>query len=219
MLAKLEKPRDDYIELVLHHIITLWLIGASYFVNLTRIGVCVFVSMLVKFSHSLFVTSDPYSPPYTSFSSSNRDIPDFLLAISKCISYLSLETLGNFSFIVFMINWGYFRHYQNIRILNSVWKEFELIPAQSRVWDIKEGLFMPGWMRSVLFSSLFNLRLCENEKLMAWCFSIKVSNLLTNRCPTICNCILELSYSANCFQNDLRKIRLVSSIYSHPSRS
>ena len=42
---RVEKPRKDFIELVLHHIVTLWLIGGSYLVNLPHIGNAVFITM------------------------------------------------------------------------------------------------------------------------------------------------------------------------------
>lgn len=42
---RVEKPRKDFTELVLHHIVTLWLIGGSYVLNLTRIGNAVFITM------------------------------------------------------------------------------------------------------------------------------------------------------------------------------
>lgn len=65
MVFHLEKPREDFIELIIHvrapcekpcqdgsdflslsqHVITLWLVGASYCYNLTQIGIAVFVSM------------------------------------------------------------------------------------------------------------------------------------------------------------------------------
>ncbi|WFD20609.1 sphingosine N-acyltransferase [Malassezia caprae] len=45
MLLGLERPRKDYYELVAHHLVTLWLIGWSYFINLTMIGTTVFVCM------------------------------------------------------------------------------------------------------------------------------------------------------------------------------
>ncbi|KAI5476781.1 hypothetical protein MNV49_007296 [Pseudohyphozyma bogoriensis] len=133
MIAGLEKPRDDYVELVIHHIITLWLIGASYAVNLTQIGIAVFVSM---------------------------DIPDLFLAISKCISYLGLERTGNCSFVVFMLSWGYLRHWQNVRILWSVWNEsMVLTPVEARVWQPELGRFMPSWMRYQIFAPILALQL------------------------------------------------------------
>lgn len=38
LALKLEKPRKDWTELVIHHIVTIWLVGWSYAVNLTLIG-------------------------------------------------------------------------------------------------------------------------------------------------------------------------------------
>jgi acyl-CoA-dependent ceramide synthase len=63
LAARVEKPRKDFKELVAHvstfpglaqgfadrqHIVTLWLIGWSYSLNLTYIGNAVFVSMDVS---------------------------------------------------------------------------------------------------------------------------------------------------------------------------
>lgn len=42
---RVEKPRKDFAELVLHHIVTLWLVGGSYLVNATLIGNAVFITM------------------------------------------------------------------------------------------------------------------------------------------------------------------------------
>lgn len=42
---RVEKPRKDFTELVLHHIVTLWLIGWSYLINLIHIGNAVFITM------------------------------------------------------------------------------------------------------------------------------------------------------------------------------
>jgi acyl-CoA-dependent ceramide synthase len=48
LALKIEKPRKDFKELVAHHIVTLWLIGWSYGISLTYIGVSVFVTMDVS---------------------------------------------------------------------------------------------------------------------------------------------------------------------------
>jgi very-long-chain ceramide synthase len=45
LVLGLEKPRKDYYELVAHHIVTLWLVGWSYLINLTLIGNAVYMSM------------------------------------------------------------------------------------------------------------------------------------------------------------------------------
>lgn len=78
MLLRLEKPRKDYYELIAHHLVTLWLIGWSYLINLTMIGTTVFVCM---------------------------DVPDTWLAMSKGINYLGLDKLATGVFLVFMFIW------------------------------------------------------------------------------------------------------------------
>jgi acyl-CoA-dependent ceramide synthase len=42
---RVEKPRKDFTELVLHHVVTLWLIGGSYVINLVYVGNAVFITM------------------------------------------------------------------------------------------------------------------------------------------------------------------------------
>ena len=44
----LEKPRKDFTELVIHHWVTIWLVGWSYAVNLTLIGNAIFLTMDVS---------------------------------------------------------------------------------------------------------------------------------------------------------------------------
>jgi acyl-CoA-dependent ceramide synthase len=45
LVLRMEKPRKDFAELVAHHIVTLWLIGWSYLINLTLIGNAVYMTM------------------------------------------------------------------------------------------------------------------------------------------------------------------------------
>jgi len=42
---KVEKPRSDFVELVAHHIVTLWMIGWGYGINLTLIGNAIYLTM------------------------------------------------------------------------------------------------------------------------------------------------------------------------------
>lgn len=89
MFAGLERPRKDYYELIAHHLVTLWLIGWSYFINLTMIGTTVFVCM---------------------------DIPDTWLAVciqgahtqlSKMLNYLDLNLAAATVYSTFMVVWSY----------------------------------------------------------------------------------------------------------------
>ncbi|POY76456.1 hypothetical protein BMF94_0657 [Rhodotorula taiwanensis] len=141
LVMGLEKPRSDFTELVIHHIVTLWLVGWSYAINLTMIGTAVFVSM---------------------------DIPDVFLAFSKCLNYIELQRTSEASFVVFLVVWTYMRHYLNIRILQSVWQQFELIPVQYRSWSAPTGMWLfngfgsgsiPHWMKYQIFAPILALQL------------------------------------------------------------
>jgi len=132
LVLKLEKPRKDYTELVAHHIVTLWLVGWSYLVNLTLIGNAVYMSM---------------------------DIPDAFLAFSKILNYIQWNNAKTYSFVVFFAVWTYFRHYLNIRILWSVWYELlPLIPDHAKQWNWSMGVYMAPWMRYQVFIPLVLLQ-------------------------------------------------------------
>ncbi|KAF9051582.1 TLC domain-containing protein [Panaeolus papilionaceus] len=131
LVLGLEKPRKDYTELVIHHFVTLWLVGWSYMLNLTYIGNAVFMSM---------------------------DIPDALFAFSKILNYIQWNTVKIYSFLVFFCSWTYFRHYLNLHILWSVWYEQPNVPEWTKRWSWSEGVYMPTWMRYQIFVPLLLLQ-------------------------------------------------------------
>ncbi|KAI0750712.1 longevity assurance proteins LAG1/LAC1 [Daedaleopsis nitida] len=131
MLLGLEKPRKDYYELVAHHIVTLWLIGWSYLVNMTIIGNAVFLSM---------------------------DLPDSFLGLSKLLNYLQWERAKTAVFVVFIFIWSYFRHWLNWVILHSVWYEFDLLPETAKSWTPEKGVWMAWWMRYQIFAPILLLQ-------------------------------------------------------------
>lgn len=132
MLLKLEKPRKDYYELIAHHLVTLWLIGWSYLINLTMIGTTVFVCM---------------------------DIPDTFLALAKFLNYLAVDKAATCAFGGFMFIWTYFRIYLSALTLWSVWYQFDLIPAHTREWNPEKGWWLVYWMKYQVFAPLFLLLL------------------------------------------------------------
>ncbi|GAA6009318.1 hypothetical protein JCM11491_004271 [Sporobolomyces phaffii] len=147
LVLGLEKPRSDFKELVIHHIVTLWLVGWSYLINLTMIGTMIFVSM---------------------------DLPDICLAFSKCLNYLDLQHTSEVSFVFFLVVWHYMRHYLNLLILYSVWTEFDLIPSAWRSYDsAKSGWWLvsgllsgtgqiPAWMKYQIFAPILALQLVNS---------------------------------------------------------
>ncbi|KAF8482397.1 longevity assurance proteins LAG1/LAC1 [Russula ochroleuca] len=134
LVLRLEKPRKDFKELVAHHIVTLWLIGWSYGINLTLIGNAVYASM---------------------------DIPDFFFAMSKLFNYLSWKRTQNIMFIIFVGVWTYFRHYLNLVMLYSVYTDFDLIPQSARSFEPRKGVWMVWWVKWQIFTPLLLLQ-CLN---------------------------------------------------------
>ncbi|KAK1023028.1 sphingosine N-acyltransferase lag1 [Friedmanniomyces endolithicus] len=92
LMLQLEKPRKDFKELVLHHIITLALIWCSYRFHFTYIGVAVYVT---------------------------HDISDFFIATSKIFNYLDFWITGPY-FVMFLCIWAYLRHYINLLVLKTL---------------------------------------------------------------------------------------------------
>ncbi|KZV72108.1 longevity assurance proteins LAG1/LAC1 [Peniophora sp. CONT] len=132
LALRLEKPRVDYKELVVHHFVTVWLIGWSYGVNMTLLGNAVYLSM---------------------------DVPDAFFAFSKLLNYLDFKITKNISFIVFLCVWTYFRHYLNLVMLWSVYTEFETIPDSSKRWVPEEGVWMVWWMKWQMFGPMMMLQI------------------------------------------------------------
>jgi len=87
------------------------------------------------------------------------DIPDAFLAFSKILNYIQWQTAKIYAFGIFISVWTYFRHYLNLRMLWSVWTEFDLVPEQTKQWNAKDGVWLPHWMRYQIFIPLVLLQL------------------------------------------------------------
>ncbi|KAK7520722.1 acyl-CoA-dependent ceramide synthase [Phyllosticta citriasiana] len=111
LLLMLEKPRKDFKELVMHHIITIALIWLSYRFHFTYMGLAVYIT---------------------------HDISDFFLATSKTLNYLDSTLVGPyFGFFIFV--WTYLRHFINLRILWSMVNgEFSSIGPFELNWETQQ---------------------------------------------------------------------------------
>ena len=110
LILQLEKPRKDFKELVLHHIITIALIWCSYRFHFTWMGLAVYITM---------------------------DVSDFFLALSKTLNYLDSPITAPF-FVLFIGVWVYLRHYINLKILWSVLTEFRSVGDFTLNWDTQQ---------------------------------------------------------------------------------
>ncbi|KAK9762392.1 Sphingosine N-acyltransferase lag1 [Basidiobolus ranarum] len=94
-----EKRRDDYPQMVIHHVVTSLLLVCSYMTYFTRIGIAVLCMM---------------------------DSADIVLALAKCLRYLHYQKLCDYTFGCFVIAWAYTRHYLFFLIMWSIWKEADV---------------------------------------------------------------------------------------------
>lgn len=110
LLLQLEKPRKDFRELVLHHIVTLMLIALSYRFHFARMGIAVYIT---------------------------HDVSDFFLATSKTLNYLDHPLVGPyFGFFIFV--WIYMRHYINLNILYATLTEFRTVGPFELDWAAEQ---------------------------------------------------------------------------------
>ncbi|KAF2140560.1 uncharacterized protein K452DRAFT_273186 [Aplosporella prunicola CBS 121167] len=128
LLLMLEKPRKDFKELVMHHIITIALIWCSYRFHFTYMGLAVYIT---------------------------HDISDFFLATSKTLNYLDSSLVGPyFGFFIFV--WTYLRHYVNLKILWSIVNgQFSSIGPFELNWETQQyKCWISQYITLALLSSL-----------------------------------------------------------------
>lgn len=87
------------------------------------------------------------------------DVADVFLAFSKLLNYLGLQRTSEFTFACLLCVWAYFRHYQNLRILHSVWHEYDvLVPLSAREFNLREGRALAPWMKYQVFLPILALQ-------------------------------------------------------------
>lgn len=143
LALQLEKPRKDFKELVLHHIITIALIWNSYRFHFTWMGLAVYITM---------------------------DVSDFFLATSKTLNYLD-SPLTSYFFVTFVGVWVYLRHYINIRILWAVMTEFKTVGDYTLNWDTQQ--YKCYISQPLVFTLIFALQLVNAYWLFLICRILK----------------------------------------------
>ena len=118
-----------------HHVITVLLMLGSYFYNYTRVGCLVMMLMDlpdVFLPVSSLILFTPHRP---------RDSHGNVFSqLAKMLRYLSLKTLCDATFVLFMLSWAICRHFLFVFVIRSAyWDVPSIIP---RVWDPATGHFM-----------------------------------------------------------------------------
>ncbi|CAI7644235.1 unnamed protein product [Penicillium bialowiezense] len=110
MLLGMEKPRKDFRELIMHHVITLALIALSYRFHFAYMGIAVYIT---------------------------HDISDFFLAVSKSLHYYAPDIMIPF-YGASVVSWVYLRHVLNLRILYSILTEFRTVGPYELNWETQQ---------------------------------------------------------------------------------
>ncbi|KIR37523.1 acyl-CoA-dependent ceramide synthase [Cryptococcus deuterogattii 99/473] len=111
LVINCEKRRRDHWQMFGHHILTITLIVGSYVMNFTQVGVLI---------HCLM------------------DFCDILLPLAKMFRYLSLSTLCDLTFVVFLISWFITRQVGLFLVIRTSYLDapkfipFEWAPEQGR---------------------------------------------------------------------------------------
>ncbi|OXG32937.1 acyl-CoA-dependent ceramide synthase [Cryptococcus neoformans Ze90-1] len=111
LVINCEKRRKDHWQMFGHHILTITLVVGSYVMNFTSVGVVI---------HCLM------------------DFCDILLPLAKMFRYLSLSTLCDLTFVVFLISWFITREAGLFLVIRSTYVDapkfipFEWAPEQGR---------------------------------------------------------------------------------------
>lgn len=96
LILNAEARRNDHYQMLSHHVITIALLIASYYTNFTRVGCLIMVLM---------------------------DWCDIWLPFAKMLRYLSLPTLCDISFVVFLVSWLVTRQILFLLVIYSTYKD------------------------------------------------------------------------------------------------
>ncbi|CAG8379700.1 unnamed protein product [Penicillium salamii] len=110
MLLGMEKPRKDFRELVMHHVVTLALIALSYRFHFAYMGIAIYIT---------------------------HDISDFFLAVSKSLHYYAPDIMMPF-YAASIVSWVYLRHVLNLRVLYSILTEFHTVGPYELNWETQQ---------------------------------------------------------------------------------
>ncbi|RKP12555.1 TLC domain-containing protein [Piptocephalis cylindrospora] len=131
VVLNIEKPRKDYVEMLLHHLVTISLISLSYTFHLTRVG------------HAILCITD---------------ISDIFLSFAKCLRYAGFTTSCDAIFGIFVLSWVYSRFYLLGRVSYSV--TFEARDYLTIGWNPSTGHYLTEnnvWIFVFLLSCLMAL--------------------------------------------------------------
>jgi acyl-CoA-dependent ceramide synthase len=124
-----EPPRKDGKSLLFHHLLTIYMIMASYLTGLVRYGAAILML---------------------------HGCADILFYHSKVFNYTKLEKLASFGWVSFVFVWFYTRHVVFGYLIYSMWTAHQYIPP---VWDTEKGIYFSEFAVNFYIASVMSLQL------------------------------------------------------------
>ncbi|ESK97621.1 longevity-assurance protein [Moniliophthora roreri MCA 2997] len=133
LILNAEAPRKDHIQMMTHHIITVFLMGMSYYYNLTRIGCLIMVLM---------------------------DLCDIFLPTAKMMRYLNFPQMAcDAMFGIFLVSWFITRHVLFVIVIKSaIFDMPRLLPFD---WDPVRGHYISKGSYVMFMSCILALELLQ----------------------------------------------------------
>ncbi|KAJ9087416.1 Sphingosine N-acyltransferase lag1, variant 2 [Entomophthora muscae] len=127
--VQIEVRRKDYLNMIVHHIITNLLLILSYYCNFTRAGHIILTLM---------------------------DFSDIFLSLVKVFNYLKLSVLCDMTFVVFVLSWFFTRHVGYMILIWSIL--VDPLKYNSAKWDPANGIYFTEAVRIVFLALLLPLQ-------------------------------------------------------------
>ncbi|KAJ3994204.1 TLC domain-containing protein [Lentinula boryana] len=129
LILNAEARRNDHVQMMTHHVITVFLMWASYYYNLTRIGCLIMLLM---------------------------DLCDIFLPLAKMLRYLNLPKIyPDFTFGTFMVTWFVTRHVLfPVAIKSVIFDLPRLVPFD---WDPERGYYSTKGSHAMFYCCLLAL--------------------------------------------------------------
>ncbi|KAG7097015.1 hypothetical protein E1B28_004408 [Marasmius oreades] len=133
LILNAEAPRKDHYQMMTHHVITVFLMGTSYYYNFTRVGCLLMVLM---------------------------DWCDIFLPMAKMIRYLALPQIYcDATFVWWLISWFVTRHVLFVVVIYSTM--FDLPRLHPWKWDPPSGHYLTKGAHVMFTSSLLALEIIQ----------------------------------------------------------
>ncbi|PFH46172.1 hypothetical protein AMATHDRAFT_8141 [Amanita thiersii Skay4041] len=114
LIINAEARRKDHVQMMTHHVITIILMGLSYYMNFTRVGCLVMILM---------------------------DWCDIFLPLAKMIRYLGISQLAcDTTFAIFLVSWLITRHVFFLFVIKSTY--YDLPRVQEFIWNPEVGSYL-----------------------------------------------------------------------------